>query len=212
NDGIYDSLPRFNSSFVNNLASDQELADMIALMLSFSGSNFPEGSATNLAEAPGSPSQDTHAAVGKQITISGPEAVPLSIFSGSIGLEVPPETTADDAILAMIDLAASEPGRVDLIVHGFKNGLQRGWYYDRTTGAFVSDREGALATTGELRDLAAPGNELTFTLVPRGTGRRMGIDRDEDGVKDRSELDFGSDPADPGSLPANRAAQWKRYQ
>jgi len=43
---------------------------------------------------------------------------------------------------------------------------------------------------------------LTFTAVPSGQGIRMGIDRDEDGYYDRTELDYGTDPADPASHPA----------
>ena len=45
------------------------------------------------------------------------------------------------------------------------------------------------------------GQELTYTCVPPGSGARIGIDRDEDGFLDRDELDAGTDPADPGSLP-----------
>jgi len=37
--------------------------------------------------------------------------------------------------------------------------------------------------------------------VPVGSGDRMGIDRDEDGYFDRDELDAGSNPADPLSIP-----------
>jgi hypothetical protein len=48
------------------------------------------------------------------------------------------------------------------------------------------------ATTG-------PGQELTFTLVPRGLGARCGIDRDQDGLLDRDELDAGTDPSAPPS-------------
>jgi hypothetical protein len=46
-----------------------------------------------------------------------------------------------------------------------------------------------------------PGQELTFTCVPPGSGLRMGIDRDEDGVYDGDEIAAGSDPADPASMP-----------
>ena len=40
-------------------------------------------------------------------------------------------------------------------------------------------------------------------MVPLGTGRRIGIDRDEDGFFDRDELDACSDPANPNSTPDN---------
>ena len=45
---------------------------------------------------------------------------------------------------------------------------------------------------------------MTFTLVPFGTQRRAGIDRDADGFLDRDELGGGSDPADPESTPKTR--------
>jgi hypothetical protein len=40
-------------------------------------------------------------------------------------------------------------------------------------------------------------------VVPRGCGRRIGIDRDADGYLDRDEIDFGSDPANPLSPATN---------
>jgi hypothetical protein len=42
---------------------------------------------------------------------------------------------------------------------------------------------------------------VTFTCAPLGSGQRIGIDRDGDGAFDRDELDGGSNPADPASLP-----------
>lgn len=45
---------------------------------------------------------------------------------------------------------------------------------------------------------------MTFTAVPYGMGRRVGIDRDDDMVFDRTELESGSDPRDvrsPSTLP-----------
>ena len=41
--------------------------------------------------------------------------------------------------------------------------------------------------------------ELALTVVPRGQGLRLGIDRDEDGLLDGVERGLGSDPADPDS-------------
>lgn len=37
--------------------------------------------------------------------------------------------------------------------------------------------------------------------VPVGSGRRIAIDRDGDNFLDRDELDAGSDPTDPLSIP-----------
>jgi hypothetical protein len=53
-----------------------------------------------------------------------------------------------------------------------------------------------------LRGLAAvAGQELTYTCVPPGSGVRIGLDRDEDGVFDRRELDCGYRPGGSGELP-----------
>jgi hypothetical protein len=46
---------------------------------------------------------------------------------------------------------------------------------------------------------------LTFTVVSRDSGRRIGIDRDEDGYVDRTELDYAWNPADPLSHGSNAA-------
>jgi hypothetical protein len=68
---------------------------------------------------------------------------------------------------------------------------------------FRSDRASdPLATESAVRASAnTPGQEVTYTCVPPGSGVRMGVDRDEDGFFDRDELDAGSDPADPASTP-----------
>jgi hypothetical protein len=57
-----------------------------------------------------------------------------------------------------------------------------------------------------LRALAAAGNELTYTIVPEGMGRRLALDRDRDGFFDRDESDFGSDAADSSSIPVRTYA------
>jgi len=91
--------------------------------------------------------------------------------------------------------------RVDLIVKGFKDGVPRGWVYDRATRTFVSDRLNETILPTDLESLASPENPLTFTVVAINTGVRLGIDRDEDGYPDRTEIDAHSDPADPKSVP-----------
>ena len=70
-DGSVDSLARFVSGPVFAPQSDQEVADLVAFMLSFSGSDLPAGSATNVQEPTGTASKDSHAAVGKQATLGG---------------------------------------------------------------------------------------------------------------------------------------------
>jgi DNA-binding beta-propeller fold protein YncE len=165
-DGSVDSLAQFLGGL--RVVRDQEIADLIALLLSVSGADIEtEGAA---------PDSTPPSAVGRQLTLSSP-ARP-SLFD------------------AMLALAQSPTSRVELVVHGMKDGLARGWCHAGTTNLFQSDRRLEAATPDELLSLAAPGNELTFTVVARGTGVRLGLDRDLDGVFDRDELDAGTNPAD----------------
>jgi hypothetical protein len=58
-----------------------------------------------------------------------------------------------------------------------------------TDGVFRPDRAGPEVSLDDLRAIASqPGQPLTFTCTPWGSGERMGIDRDLDGVPD------GEDP------------------
>jgi DNA-binding beta-propeller fold protein YncE len=103
-----------------------------------------------------------------------------------------------------IDLLAAQAalGRCDLVVKGAVDGIERGWV--RTaTGQFTSDRvwEPPLADETLRALAAAPGQALTYTCVPPGSGMRVGVDRDEDGALDGDERDAGSDPADAASVP-----------
>lgn len=182
-DGSVDTLVRFiQDGFA--FRDDQETADMVAFLLCFTGSDLPAGSLLDPDRPPGLASKDTHAAVGRQATITSPAPVPL--------------------LDAMVAITKASNSRVDLVAKGFKDNLARGWFYERTTGVFQSDRKTEKLSPIELQRFAAPGNELTYTVVPRDTGRRIGIDRDEDGYFDRDELDFGSDPTNPISLATNR--------
>ena len=90
-----------------------------------------------------------------------------------------------------------------LVVKGVLNNAQRGWLLDKATGKLQSDRTGdPELSDATLRGQAATaGQELTYTCVPPGSGVRIGIDRDEDGFPDRTEIEAGSDPADPNSVP-----------
>src|SRR4029450_11300180 len=66
--GSIDSLSRFVSEPGFQLVSLQEVSDLIAFLLSFSGSDLP-AQAGHPLEPAGPTSQDTHAAVGKQTTL-----------------------------------------------------------------------------------------------------------------------------------------------
>jgi YVTN family beta-propeller protein len=118
-------------------------------------------------------------------------------------------TAAPPEVLARLDLLdqRADSGECDVIVKGVVSGLQRGWVR-QAGGLFRSDRasDPPLSAADLRAGTATPGQALTYTAVPVGAGVRMGIDRDEDGYLDRDELDGGSNPADPLSVPAGTSA------
>ncbi len=114
--------------------------------------------------------------VGQQITLAGT-----------------PSQAVLDRITLLLQRAGASYARPDIanatecdaIVKGIVDGRPRGYLYNPTTKTFVTDIAGEPAKTqAQMLALATPGQELTLTCVPPGSGRRMGIDRDGDGVLD----------------------------
>ncbi len=193
-DGRVDTLTRFlvdgfphrnGFHFFQVSDTDQQIADMIAFLLCFSGSDF-----RGVPPPTGSPSQDVPAALGRQVTFSSPAPPPL--------------------LGAMIDLVArtnnlgwtQTTSRVELVLRGKKNGQWRAWLLRRPQGDFQSDRNGeSVPTLAGIIASAAPNNEFTATLVPEGSGNRLALDRDGDGYFDTTEIELGYNPADPASHP-----------
>jgi DNA-binding beta-propeller fold protein YncE len=162
-DGRVDTLTRFlQDGFA--LQDDKETADVIAFLLSFSGSDLPTNApGSNINAAPGGFSRDAPAAVGRQLLLSA-------------------ESSALDPFIAR---ANSSTGRVQLIVKGYQNGVLRGWLFQNSQ--FRPDAPEATLARSNLLSLASAENKLLFMLVPAGTGYRLGIDRDEDGLLDFEE-------------------------
>jgi hypothetical protein len=73
-------------------------------------------------------------------------------------------------------------------VKGVINGESRGWTMTRS-GEFQSDRATELPLGRDALESLIAGTDqyLTFTCAPWGSGIRMGIDRDLDGVLDGDE-------------------------
>jgi DNA-binding beta-propeller fold protein YncE len=90
-------------------------------------------------------------------------------------------------ILALITRTHS--GDADLICKGLVDGLPRGFVYSRGQQRFLSDSSTKSSKSiGELEALVKAGDaHLTFTGVLPLTGRRLGIDRDQDGILDGDE-------------------------
>ena len=126
---------------------------------------------------------ETKPAVGAQITVD----LTNKNDAGVIG-----------TISTLIDQA--ELGNCDVIAKGVIGGVAKGWVYDSVTNAFVPDSlmEGSLGEAA-LRASVLTGDVLTYTGVPAGAGKRLGIDRDRDGLLNRTEAVVGTDPANPNS-------------
>ena len=192
-DGSVDSIARFVEEPAFQITGVQDVADLVAFLLAFAGSDLPAGKpGIGKLEPPGTASQDTHAAVGRQVTLDGPVA--------------PATQALIDSLIALA--GASDVG---LIVKGRVGSEARGFVYDPLSGLFQSDRAAETWDPAQVVASAQAEGELTYTVVPFGTEVRAGIDRDADGWFDRDELDLGSDPANPGSFPgagpAPRAAR-----
>ncbi|MGE4198917.1 MAG: hypothetical protein AB7G11_17555, partial [Phycisphaerales bacterium] len=186
-DGSVDTLARFVGEPVFNVANDQEVADLTAFVMALSGSDLPQGSPSNIFEPPGGSSKDSHAFVGAQTTVLDGSNLP------------PAQVTLLNNMIAQANL-----NKVGLVVKGRQDGREHGWVYigggtfqtDQSTGAHVLSAAQLLAS-------AAPGAELTYTVVPIGTQNRIGVDRDNDMWFDGDELAVCSDPANPAQFPGS---------
>jgi hypothetical protein len=127
-----------------------------------------------------------------------------SDLAPAVGQQVTRNAKSDALTDARVDLlvARAAAGECDVVVKGNAAGEARGWVR-LPDGQFRSDRIAEpLTTKAALRRAAKiAGQERTFTCVPPGSGQRIGVDRDDDGALDRDEIDAGTNPADPGSMP-----------
>lgn len=109
-------------------------------------------------------------AVGLQVTINGDNKLSLLV--------------AERVNLLM---QQANVGNCDLVVKGIYGGAHRGFLYVGN-GMFQPDRLGESPVSWQtLVQGAAEGSELTWTGVPVGYGRRLGIDRNGDGKLDGDE-------------------------
>jgi hypothetical protein len=109
--------------------------------------------------------QDAHAGVGQQVTLD-PQSSDQDRRRLSKFLRIA-ETSEHVALVAKTAIASR--------VHGF---VYEGGF------RFQSDVPGRIVSLAALRGIAQSGKAVTFTLVARGTERRIGIDRDLDGHLD----------------------------
>ena len=172
-DGAIDSISRFLSAGAFSVNSDQDVADLVALMMAFSGSELDDGNIPfgNTPEE----SQDTHAGVGRQYTLTQ-------------------ATQLNDDIDALVGIASS--GKVDLMVN---SGNGANYLFDESSDQFINQNSEPISSIG-LMSLASIESPLNYSLVPKGLGERLAFDRDGDGVSDYQEIINGSDLTDDNSI------------
>jgi hypothetical protein len=107
-----------------------------------------------------------------------------------VGQQITLSATAPASVSARIDLLEQRAtaGDCDLVAKSVQGGREHGYLY--TNGSFITDSQlQAPLSDASLRGLAThPGASVTFTCVPPGSGVRIGIDRDLDGILDGDEL------------------------
>lgn len=91
----------------------------------------------------------------------------------------------------------------DLVAKGRWNNRVRSALYDPNTDTYALDSQGDSAVTStEMRTMAqVAGQATTYTCVPPGSGVRIGLDRDGDGVWNYDEALSSTQPYNPGSVP-----------
>ena len=108
------------------------------------------------------------------------------------------------AVGARVDLLRqrADAGECELVAKTEIGNTEAGFMYIGS-GRFKSDRHArAPINAATLQSLATRGGQpVTYTCAPRGSGERIGVDRDGDGYWDGDERDAHSDPADPNSTP-----------
>jgi MYXO-CTERM domain-containing protein len=90
----------------------------------------------------------------------------------------------------------------DLVAQGIWDNRGRSALYDPGTNTYLPDALGEPAiTAADMRTMAqVTGQATTFTCVPPGSGTRVALDRDGDGMPNFSEAQSSTDPANPGSV------------
>ncbi|MAE78046.1 MAG: hypothetical protein CMJ85_14380 [Planctomycetes bacterium] len=116
-------------------------------------------------------------------------AAPAVGFSRTVDVSNVAAAAADLLLL----IAQAESGKCELIVTGFLDNRRVGFHYNTATKRFDRDRATLpsldLAQIGTA--LAKVGSVLTFAGVQPGSGKRLGIDRDANGVLDGDEGRLG---------------------
>jgi hypothetical protein len=125
-----------------------------------------------------------------------------SNFAPIVGQQITLTQASPAAVGARIDLLRqrADAGECDLIAKTTLFDVEAGFLY-AGAGRFKTDRRALPPITDAALRLLALTLDLpvTYTCVPPGSGERIGVDRDGDGVWDGDERDRFSDPGNPMS-------------
>ncbi|HVN39130.1 MAG TPA: thrombospondin type 3 repeat-containing protein [Myxococcota bacterium] len=138
--------------------------------------------------------------VGQQVTLTTSNNATGSPANQRIDLM---ETRAGTSYASLM-LGGTAVTECDIIAKGSVGGVKRGWRRESGTSPsntiYRSDIN-TTTTSAALRALAGTQGPITYTCAPPGSGTRMGIDRDLDGVLDG--LDNCPSVANPSQTDSN---------
>ena len=178
-DGSVDTVPSFLSSpiFTLNLAEETDLAEF---MFAFDSDIAP--------------------IVGQQVTIS-----PINFAVADVNTRID-LFNARAATVFNSKVLGGVVTECDVIVKTVVGGVEKG-YLRQSDGLYLPDDNTPTITEASLRAMADPLGDaltLTYTAVPPGAGKRMGVDRDQDLLLNGVESNSGTfvDANDTGTSPA----------
>ncbi len=168
--GTIDTLDSFVSASLFSLSSAEE-EDMAEFLLSFPSELAP--------------------IVGQQVTLDAGNGASVSAridLFRSRAQQLQPNPSSP------------QQHECDLVVHGTVGGNERAWLFDPDSGMFTPDAAAeADLSDGDLRALAVGSDSLTYTCAPPGSGPRMALDRDGDGLLNFDEQALLTSAANPDS-------------
>jgi len=212
-----DTIPAHGSSatdqirgfgYLNDGSVDNVISFLNGRVFTFANSPDPNDSSTNYGNAGSVMRQnvasfvmafpsDLAPIVGQQVTLT-------SANSGdpTVGSRI---TLLETRALTAYQTPDHPNNECDLVVKGTISGVTRGWWMSASNTFTPDSSSDAALTDASLRALAStPGQELTFTCVPPGSGQRLGIDRG--GVGDSSQPDGIRDANQCGDVTADGIA------
>ena len=160
-DGSFDTLFRFVSASVFNILTPEDQEDLEAFMMAFPSDFAP--------------------IVGQQVTLTQG----LLGGAGAAALNQRADLLlARAAVPFSSEILGSGATECDLVARVVESGdTSSVGYLRQPSGQFLPDDGTAAISAGALRAKAlVPGQELTLSCVPPGSGQRVALDRDEDGL------------------------------